>query len=208
MPSTLARFSFETGPSAIGWRTGELWNGFPVPGFDADQLEEAFRVLRGVGLDARRTGDTVVIRDPEQQSLPRRTAWGPTNLNGRMVWKFAGLTWQEQALRGGRELEAPRRMRAAAFTIPGWSVGYHREISAHAAIRTPKRDWLFIMTTPDDREPRSLDEEVVVSLNFFDGENWEQIAYQDFPSVSDVLRMSDAELWINVEDGLSLDQAR
>ena len=201
----LARFSFETGPTAIGWSTGELWNGFGVPSFDADQLKGTFATLRRAGLDVRRVGDELVIRDPEGNT----TRYEATKLNGRWVWKLDGLTWHEQALRGTAFNETSRYMRAA-FTIPGWSVGYHREIGAHAAIRTPldKRDWLFIMTTPDDREPRSLDEEVVVGLHFFDGENWDQIAYQDFPSVADVLRLSDAALWLKIEHDLSVDQAR
>jgi hypothetical protein len=102
-------------------------------------------------------------------------------------------------------------MREDRFEIPGWSVGYIEEISAHAAVRTPTgkgRDWLFVMTSPEDREPRSLDEEVVVGLYFFDGDDWEQIAYQDFPDVRSVIKLNDAELQLAVEHGLSLDQSR
>jgi hypothetical protein len=95
------------------------------------------------------------------------------------------------------------------FEIPGWSVGYHSEISAHAAVRTGRgRDWLFVMTTPEDREPRSLDEEVTVGLYFFDGDDWEQIAYVDFPDVRSVIKLGDAELHLVIEHGLSLDQSR
>jgi len=53
-------------------------------------------------------------------------------------------------------------VREDRFDIPGWSVGYHADISAHAAVRAPAgkgRNWLFVMTSPEDREPRSLDEE-------------------------------------------------
>ena len=89
-----------------------------------------------------------------------------------------------------------RYMREDTLRIPGWSVGYSPEISAHAAVRTPagKRDWLFVMTSPEDREPESLDEEVSVGLYEFDGDDWNQIGYEDFDTVSDVIRMSDAEL--------------
>jgi hypothetical protein len=106
----------------------------------------------------------------------------------------------------------PQEMREGRFSIPGWSVGYNDEISAHAAVRTPAgkgRNWLFVMTSPEDREPRSLDEEVAVGLYFLteDGD-WDQIAYQDFPDVRSVIKLGDAELWLVIEHGLSLDQSR
>jgi hypothetical protein len=117
---------------------------------------------------------------------------------------------------GNASRTAPRHLRAeehrvreSRFEIPGWSVGYHSEISAHAAVRTGRgRDWLFVMTTPEDREPRSLDEEVTVGLYFFDGDDWEQIAYVDFPDVRSVIKLGDAELHLVIEHGLSLDQSR
>jgi hypothetical protein len=117
---------------------------------------------------------------------------------------------------GNASRTAPRHLRAeehrvreSRFEIPGWSVGYHSEISAHAAVRTGRgRDWLFVMTTPEDREPRSLDEEVTVGLYFFNGDDWEQIAYVDFPDVRSVIKLGDAELHLVIEHGLSLDQSR
>lgn len=110
----------------------------------------------------------------------------------------------------------PRRpfrpsLRERAFTIPGWSVGYNDEISAHAATRSlpGERNWLFVMTTPEDREPRSLDDEVTVGLYYLNEDgDWEQIAYQDFPSVSSVIELSDSELQLEIEHGLSVAQAR
>ncbi len=87
-----------------------------------------------------------------------------------------------------------RRMRSNRFTIPGWSVGYHNDIGAEAAVRTAGRDRLFVMTTPDDRAPRSLDEEVAVGLYLWDGEAWEQLGYADFPTVTAAISLGDAAL--------------
>lgn len=103
-----------------------------------------------------------------------------------------------------------RRIREGEFRIPGWSLGYHDNISAYAAIRSVpgERDWLFVMTTPEDRDPRSLDEEVAVGLYFFDGDDWEQVGYQDFPDARAVLALNDVELQLLIEHALSLDQAR
>lgn len=76
--------------------------------------------------------------------------------------------------------------------MPGWSVGYNPEISAHAATRgiPGDRDLLLIMTTPEDRAPRSLDEEVTVGLYRFDGDEWELIDSLDFDDVSSVISMN------------------
>lgn len=90
----------------------------------------------------------------------------------------------------------PRRSArdSRAINIRGWSVGYQEEIGAHAAVRgIGGRDWLLVMTA-EDREPRALDEEATVGLYFFDGDEFEQIAYVDFSSVSEVLKLSDVEL--------------
>lgn len=97
------------------------------------------------------------------------------------------------------------------LNIPGWSVGYDDSINAFAATRSPKKDWLFIMTSSEfDREPQALDEEVVVGLYFFDDDigDWEQVGYQDFDTVSEVLKLNDVELWLRIEHGLSVEQSR
>lgn len=112
-----------------------------------------------------------------------------------------------------RRIQPPRRsfMRANTFSIPGWSVGYNPEISAHAATRSAIGEgrWLFVMTTPEDREPRSLDEEVTVGLYWLNQDgDWEQLAYQDFPDVASVIKLSPAELQLIIEHALSMDQAR
>ena len=103
-------------------------------------------------------------------------------------------------------------VREKEFRIPGWSIGYIEEISAHAAVRTPAgkgRDWLFVMTSPEDREPRSLDEEVAVGLYHLDEDgNWEQLGYQDFPDVRAVIKLNDAEIQLLIEHALSMEQAR
>ena len=68
---------------------------------------------------------------------------------------------------------------------------------------------IFVMTTPEDREPRSLDEEAMVGLYYLnDDGDWEQLAYQDFPDVASVVKLSDAELQLVIEHALSMDQAR
>lgn len=106
----------------------------------------------------------------------------------------------------------PRRtLVRAPFKIPGWSVGYNSEISAHAATRSAigNGKFLFVMTTPEDREPRSLDEEVTVGLYWLNQDgDWEQLAYQDFPDVASVIKLSPAELQLIIEHALSLDEAR
>ncbi len=79
-------------------------------------------------------------------------------------------------------------------SIPGWSVGHQPELGAEAAVRTAPGGQLFVMTSVDDRAPRSLDEEVTVGLYDWDGEEWEQVGYADFPTVSAVLRLSNDAL--------------
>jgi hypothetical protein len=128
---------------------------------------------------------------------------GRVAYNGRIFDLDNKIMWDNRTSPGVRE---------DRFSIPGWSVGYNDEISAHAAVRTPAgkgRNWLFVMTSPEDREPRSLDEEVAVGLYFLteDGD-WEQIAYQDFPDVRSVIKLGDVELWLVIEHGMSADQAR
>ena len=86
------------------------------------------------------------------------------------------------------------RVRDTPFRIPGWSLGYNDEISSHAAVRSFKRDHIFVMTSPEDRDPRSLDEEVTVGVYRFDGDEWEGLGYKDFDSVSEVLALSDVQL--------------
>lgn len=209
MPSRLrpARFGFETGSMAPGWHTGGTWNGFAVPYFDASQVETAIEVLQGVGLEVHREGGSaVIIDDPESGTSDRYEA---TRIDGRRFWKLDGFTWL-LAQQRAREVPARGRMREQALDIPGWRVGYHADISAHAAVRRipGKRDWIFVMTTPEDHEPRSLDDEAVVGLYYFDGDDWEQVGSQDFPDVSSVIKLNDAELQLVIEHALSMDQAR
>lgn len=125
---------------------------------------------------------------------------GRVAYNGRIFDLDNKIMWDNRA---------PQEMRAGRpFHIPGWSVGYSDEIGANAATREAIGENMLFVMTADDREPRSLDEEVTVGLYFFDGENWEQIAYQDYPSVTDVIRRKDAELQLSVEHGMSVNECR
>ncbi len=116
--------------------------------------------------------------------------------------------WEE--VRSSTKATVNTNVREGRFSIPGWSVGYNDEIGAHAATRgvPGESNMLFVMTS-DDREPRSLDEEATVGLYYLDDDGvWEQLAYQDFPDVSSVIKLNPAELQLIIEHALSMDQAR
>jgi len=85
--------------------------------------------------------------------------------------------------------------------IPGWSVGWNDEISAHAAVRGT-RGKLFVMTSLEhDSAPKSLDDEVAVGIYKLEGDEWEMVDQADFDSVSEVLAMSMSELERAIMDG-------
>jgi hypothetical protein len=197
-----AMFWFDGGVHIRGWTDGDEWNGWGVPLFDDNQLPNAIRALSDVGFRVERVGPARPLLRLKHEDEDRWTDYKPEIHNGKQFWRLDGLTWNY-------EPTGARFMRESRFSIPGWSVGYNREIGAHAAVRSVPgaKDTIFVMTS-DDREPRSLDEEATVGLYVFDGENWEQVAWQDFPDVSSVVKLSDAELQLVIEHALSLDQAR
>jgi hypothetical protein len=85
-----ARFWFDGMAGVEGWDDGSRWNGFGVPIFGSNQVDNAVMAMRAVGLSVCLRGDALTIADPdappeEVQTIPR----GPDGL-----WRVdAGLTW-------------------------------------------------------------------------------------------------------------------
>jgi hypothetical protein len=199
-----ATFWFDGGVRVRGWTDGDEWNGWGVPLFDDSQLPNAIRALSDVGFHVERVGPARPLLRLKHEDEDNWTAYKPEIRDGKQFWRLDGLTWNYETSRPRSQMND-----RLAFSIPGWSVGYNREIGAHAAVRSVPgaKDTIFVMTS-DDREPRSLDEEATVGLYVFDGEEWEQVSWQDFPDVAAVVKLSDAELQLVIEHALSLDQAR
>lgn len=89
-------------------------------------------------------------------------------------------------------------MRASSrLSLPGWSIGYDDEISAHAAVRSldPKngRRRLLVMTQ-DDREPRDPNESV--DLGFYEldeSDQWYLVCYETFDTPAAAARAADED---------------
>lgn len=81
-----AQFFLDGGAPVEGWTTGETWNGFAVPSFDAAQIGAALAELRAAGLTAHLVDDVVVLEDPDM---------GVTRYeeNGAGLWELDGLCW-------------------------------------------------------------------------------------------------------------------
>jgi hypothetical protein len=215
---TLATFWFDGGTQRVqGWTDGATWNNWGVPMFDERQLPAAIRALSEVGYRVKRLGRTLQLIDLEAMAIRVPPSEGTTDYpaethNGRRFWRIEGLTWnyEPSGKRPYSSAARGKRVREASdLTLKGWSVGYHDEISAHAAVRQlPGQDDVLFVMTSDDREPRSRDEDATVGLYFFNGDSWEQIAYADFPDVASVIKLNDAELQLIIEHALSMDQAR
>lgn len=84
-------------------------------------------------------------------------------------------------------------MRASSsISLPGWSFGYHDDISAHAAVRNLKpkngRKRILVMTQ-DDHEPRDPDGPVDLGLyDLIEGDSWELVHFEDFDTPADAAR--------------------
>lgn len=68
--------------------------------------------------------------------------------------------------------------------LPGWSIGWHADISASAAVRSLKpkagRRRILVMTQ-DDHAPRDPNEPVDLGLyDLIEGEAWELVYYDSF----------------------------
>jgi hypothetical protein len=184
-PLTLAMFWFDGGQRVQGWTDGDEWNGWGVPLFDEKQLPGAIRALSAVGFQVKRLGPALRLTHKDDN---HSTNYPPETLGGKKLWRIDGLTWNYAR---GRTPKRPM-LKSTRFSLPGWSIGYHDDISAHAAVRDLKsknRRKRILVMTQDDHEPRDPNEPVDLGLYELDeGESWELVHFEDFDTPADAAR--------------------
>lgn len=194
-------------PVFTAWSSGEKWNGFEVPYFEygeAQQVAEAARraKIASVRFDSmRRAFVTRIERDPPRYDSAQLVRMPNTSRlmevwNLFDTWVLADEPTLRERSRGRMRARDPDEEEPDDYIdIPGWSVGWNDEISAHAATSNIGNDLLVMTADEYDSAPKSLKDDVVVGLYRDDGEGgWDQIGYADFDSVSAVLELSKAEL--------------